>query len=462
MSANVSPKTAPIYQLKISLDGTHPLIWRRFLVSSNITLNRLHDTIQIVMGWTNSHLHMFVINEQIFGDPQDDEFGEMGTLDEMDCRLRKVIERESQRLHYEYDFGDGWRHTLLLEIILPPDPAMRLPVCLKGKRACPPEDVGGIGGYAYFLEALRDPEHREHEEYLTWSGGEFDPEAFDLELVNQRLRKMKNVPNAWQVNNDLSYQFDEPGQIPRPVSLNKEQRQAVEALPLRHDVLTLLKYLQVNRVTGTQSSGNLTLKAIQAICAQFIVPPKLETKIGEQVFRVRSEAEVWPLYFVHVLASVGGLVTGGPGRRWQVTPTGKKFMTAPAEIQVWLLFLTWWKQVNWGIAAPCAPDEFPPAHIRQIILEHLLSLPLERSSPFDAFADQVIQASGLTWPRGDGSHERSILHGLVRSTVPEPLNSFGILELVHGPHPTLGADFRELRALVLTALGKRLLKNVME
>jgi len=95
------------------------------------------------------------------------------------------------RFQYEYDFGDGWRHTLLLEKILPPDPSMHLPVCLQGRAACPPEDVGGVGGYANFLEALRDPEHEEHEEYLNWIGGKFAPNAFDMELLNQRLRKDK-------------------------------------------------------------------------------------------------------------------------------------------------------------------------------------------------------------------------------------------------------------------------------
>jgi hypothetical protein len=224
-------------------------------------------------------------------------------------------------------------------------------------------------------------------------------------------------------------------------------------------VLTLLNYLKINHVIGTQSTGNLPLKAIQAICSQFVAPPKLETKIGEHVFRMRSEDDVWPLYFVHVLASVGKLVAGGPGRRWQVTPIGEKFMTLPADIQVWLLFQTWWTQVNWGIAWSYSPDEFPPAPIRRIILEQLLNLQLELPSPFDAFADQVLQAARLTWPHGDGSHERSILHGLIRSTVAEPLSRFGILELVHGPHPTLGTDFSELQTLTLTALGKRLLEE---
>lgn len=462
MSRTYSPKTAPIYQLKITLDGSTPPIWRRFLVSSNTPLDRLHDAIQVVMGWTNSHLHMFEINGQDFGDPQDDEYGDMGTLNEISYRLRKVVVQEDQRFHYVYDFGDGWRHTLLLEKILPADPTIHLPVCLQGMRACPPEDVGGIGGYANFLKALQDPDHEEHEEYLAWIGGKFNPKAFDLELVNKNLRKVNQAPNAWQVD---EYPFYPPGQTfqaPNPPALDQKQGQAVEALPLRRDVLTLLNYLKANRVTGTQSRGNLTLKAIQAICGRFVDPPQLEIRIGEHIFRIRNEEDVWPLYLVHVLASVGGLVEGGPGRRWQLTPNGEKFLTAAAGEQIWLLFQTWWSCVNWAIAGSYSLDEFPSFSVRQTILDQLLKLPVEHSSPFDAFADRVIAEGRLSWPYGDDSHERSILHGLIRNTVVEPLGRFDILSLEHGPHSMLRKEFRELHAITLTALGKTLLENVTE
>ena len=77
-----------------------------------------------------------------------------------------MIYREGQRLSYEYDFGDSWDHTLLVEKILPSQESVRYPVCLKGKRACPPEDEGGVWGYENFLEAIRNPDHDEHEEYL--------------------------------------------------------------------------------------------------------------------------------------------------------------------------------------------------------------------------------------------------------------------------------------------------------
>ncbi len=115
------------------------------------------------MGWTNSHLHMFRIDEQIYGDPEDDEYGDLGTKNESCYRLNKVAGREGMKFHYEYDFGDGWGHTLLVEKILPAEKGTSYPVCIKGKRACPPEDVGGVWGYEEFLEAIADPKHKEHD-----------------------------------------------------------------------------------------------------------------------------------------------------------------------------------------------------------------------------------------------------------------------------------------------------------
>ena len=98
---------------------------------------------------------------------------------------------EKFKFLYEYDFGDGWEHELLLEKMLPKDMETRYPICLAGKRACPPEDCGGIWGYSDFLAAIRDPTHPEHDEMLEWVGGEFDPDAFDADEVNMELQSLK-------------------------------------------------------------------------------------------------------------------------------------------------------------------------------------------------------------------------------------------------------------------------------
>ena len=191
----MTPKRKPadglIYQLKVTLEGSKPPIWRRLLVRGDTTLAGLHSIIQAAFGWWNCHLHQFIICELYFGEPNPeyDDYQEMH--DEAKIKLRQITGREGFKFRYEYDFGDDWLHQVLVEKILPAEPGQAYPVCIKGRRACPPEDVGGIWGYYDFLEAIRDPEHEEHEEYLEWVGGEFDPGAFDLESVNQALERMR-------------------------------------------------------------------------------------------------------------------------------------------------------------------------------------------------------------------------------------------------------------------------------
>jgi len=156
-------------------------------VNGEITLGELHRTIQEVMEWEGYHLHTFDTGGAGFREPE--LSGTTTDEDERRIRLRQVISSETQCFLYEYDFGDGREHDILVEKILPLDPEMRYPVCLKGKRACPPEDVGGPWGYADFLEAIQDPDHPEHEDYLEWFGEDFDPEYFDLEAINRALEK---------------------------------------------------------------------------------------------------------------------------------------------------------------------------------------------------------------------------------------------------------------------------------
>ena len=182
-----------VHQLKITLTGIRPPIWRRLQVSSSINLRRLHDVIQAAMGWTQSHLYQFQVGDVEFGEP-DDEFG-MPIRSAKSTSLRKIAPEPGAVFSYEYDFGDSWQHRIEVEKVLPPEPGVRYPRCLTGKRACPPEDVGGIWGYAEFLQAIRDLKHPEHTELLEWAGGAFDPEAFDLQAVNEQLAHLG--PSPW-------------------------------------------------------------------------------------------------------------------------------------------------------------------------------------------------------------------------------------------------------------------------
>jgi hypothetical protein len=174
-----------ILQLKVVLCGTRPPIWRRVLVPGNVTLDRFHHILQAVMGWTDSHLHEFRTGEGRYGTPDPDWDEDNEVLPERQVRLGQLLQHPKDRLIYEYDFGDDWRHNILLEAILPQSKGMKYPYVLAGKRACPPEDVGGIWGYVDFLEIIRDPKHPEHEDTLAWCGGSFDSEAFDAAAINR-------------------------------------------------------------------------------------------------------------------------------------------------------------------------------------------------------------------------------------------------------------------------------------
>ncbi len=185
MPGRVPAVTVPIYQLKVTLKGSKPPIWRRIQVLSDTRLGKLHRILQVVMGWSDYHLHQFIVGQTYYGVP-DPDF-EMDVRSERTVPLSRVLLAPKAKLIYEYDFGDSWEHELLLEKVLDPDPTVRYPICLTGKRACPPEDCGGIWGFAEFLEAIASPDHDEHERMLEWSGGRFNPEAFDLHEVNRRF-----------------------------------------------------------------------------------------------------------------------------------------------------------------------------------------------------------------------------------------------------------------------------------
>jgi len=184
-----------IFQLNIALEESRPLIWRRVQVPSGITLPRLHRILQIIMGWEDYHLHEFRIGGKTFAepDPEDHHFGR-DFANERRVKLGTVLSTVGSSFEYVYDFGNNWRHDILLEAILPVTPRKRYPVCLGGARSGPPEDVGGIRGYERYLEALFDLKHEEHGRLLAWRG-RFDPEYFPITSVNRDLREAFPPPS---------------------------------------------------------------------------------------------------------------------------------------------------------------------------------------------------------------------------------------------------------------------------
>lgn len=186
----MTEQAARYLEFRVELLGIRPAIWRRIRVPFQSTFWDLHVAIQDSMGWTDSHLHCFRVvdpetrEELEFGIPDDDDEGEiLPGWSEFVCEFVDLGSRPIAL--YEYDFGDGWLHALILEDMGEADPGS-LPACLDGSRRCPPEDVGGIPGYEDFVEAMADPAHPQHEELSEWIGEAFDPEDFDPARVRFR------------------------------------------------------------------------------------------------------------------------------------------------------------------------------------------------------------------------------------------------------------------------------------
>jgi hypothetical protein len=185
------PAATGVYQLRIELKHLKPAIWRRVLVPETATLAQLHRILQIVMGWTDSHLHEFTIGNTRYGIPNREWPDDNPAVNEKRVILAQVLDASVKRLNYAYDFGDGWEHSVRVEKRHPAGDLPGHPVCTEGKNACPPEDVGGPAGYCAFVEAILDPHHPEHDEMLDWCAGRFDPFAFDIETVNRQLKRIK-------------------------------------------------------------------------------------------------------------------------------------------------------------------------------------------------------------------------------------------------------------------------------
>jgi len=207
-----------VHELKITLRGSKPPIWRRVAVPSDMCLSDLHYVIQIVMGWTNSHLHQFVVRNakpkpaadelrKLFQNEQRDKLEQLmnrercisdlrfeldNIEDERKVKLSEVAPVVKNEFIYEYDFGDGWDHTIEVVKISPPAEGVKYPVCLAGKLACPPDDCGGIWGYYEMLEVIKDPKHERYDELSDWLGKNFDPERFNLEAINAGLAELRD------------------------------------------------------------------------------------------------------------------------------------------------------------------------------------------------------------------------------------------------------------------------------
>jgi len=182
---------AAVYRFKIILQDSDPAIWRR-IETKDVALEQLHALIQTAMGWTNSHLHQFEIAGSRYTDLRFmmDDLDDFGAVDYSGLRIGDLVAKHGAKLRmgYEYDFGDGWQHAVVLEKVTESEPGIRYPRCIDGERACPPEDVGGVYGFADYVEAIANPDHAEHDDFLECYGP-FDPAEFDAAKATRRMRK---------------------------------------------------------------------------------------------------------------------------------------------------------------------------------------------------------------------------------------------------------------------------------
>lgn len=173
-------------QLKITLRSVEPPVWRRIVVASDVTLGELGAILEPAMGWLGMHLHVFNADGTWYG--MGDPDAPSDELNENRFQLGDVLPVVGARMQWDYDFGDGWEHDVVVENIGPPDPNIEYPVCLEGRRACPPEDCGGPLGYEDLLAGLADPDHPDHEYFKEWAPPDFDPDFFDIEKANRAMR----------------------------------------------------------------------------------------------------------------------------------------------------------------------------------------------------------------------------------------------------------------------------------
>jgi hypothetical protein len=182
-----------VYQIKIELDEITPTIWRRVQIDSKILLPELHNILQIVMGWTNSHLHQFIKDDQFYTMKLDDDYywDEMDNIDYKNIPVSQLLAKEGDTIVYEYDFGDSWEHIITLEKVLLNSHPQHLPICLDGEMACPFEDCGGAWGYQDILDVFKKPRSKEYKNFIKELGADFDPNFFNKDQINKLLKSHK-------------------------------------------------------------------------------------------------------------------------------------------------------------------------------------------------------------------------------------------------------------------------------
>ena len=191
----MAPQVKTVHRLKVTLRQVKPPVWRRIEVGSSIKLSELSDVLEAAMGWLGGHLHAFEADGVLYEIPDGESFGFRRPRDERKARLGEVLSAVKSKMRWDYDFGDGWQHDVVVEAIEPIKSDAVYPVCLAGRRACPPDDCGGPWGYGNLLAAISDPSHKEHEELNEWLPPGFDPNEFDIAGATEMMRSARPLRN---------------------------------------------------------------------------------------------------------------------------------------------------------------------------------------------------------------------------------------------------------------------------
>ncbi len=189
-----------LLRLRVELKDILPPIWREILVPARYSFWDLHVAIQDAMGWWDYHLHEFRPRDRerrkqvLIGMPSEEDFADTReVLPGWEIPVTAYLCEPGDRVEYEYDFGDSWRHEITLQSIAPRIKGQRYPRCTAGARACPPEDCGGVPGYQSLLEALLDPKHPEHQTLSDWIPSGWGPGVFRPEDV-----RFDNPTRRWK------------------------------------------------------------------------------------------------------------------------------------------------------------------------------------------------------------------------------------------------------------------------
>ena len=243
--------------------------------------------------------------------------------------------------------------------------------------------------------------------------------------------------------------------------LEGEPNQFAESIALRQDMVTFLRFIKQNKIAGTKSTGNMPLKMVRQLSRELANPPALENKVGDKIYKVRSELDIWAIYFPHILAEGGGLVQISQNRQWRLTPIGENFIETPALIQLWTIVMIWWHRVNWLVSFPIMGigDKLPDG-FELFTLESLILNANNNPIPFHEFADLLIEKTGLIWTSKDKTFHQILLRGAIENIVININKQFGILETEYGDDFIGKYKTKRLKFFNITTVGKILIESI--